>query len=116
MAKHDNPYVRIQTPDDLGYLVHTHRKSKQLTLETFSELSHVSMQFLSDFEQGKKTGEIGKILKALQTLGLEIVVQSYGVGPGRTNQNTLSEKAAPRASGCLQTKSSSTLLKSKSKR
>ena len=53
MAKHDNPYVRIQTPDDLGYLVHTHRKNKQLTLETFSELSHVSMQFLS--ASGQKT-------------------------------------------------------------
>ena len=116
MAERDIPYVRIQTPDDLGYLVRTHRKNKQLTLETFSELSHVSMQFLSDFEQGKKTGEIGKILKALQALGLEIVVQLRGVGPGHTDQNSLSEKAAPGASGCLQAKSSSTLLKSKSKR
>jgi len=92
------------------------RKNKQLTLETFSELSHLDMQFLSDFEQGKTTGEIGKILKALQTLGLEIVVQPSGVGPGHTDQNSLSEKAAPGASGCLQAKSSSTLLKSKSKR
>ncbi len=116
MAKHDIPYARIQTPDDLGYLVRTHRKNKQLTLETFSELSHLDMQFLSDFEQGKITGEIGKILKALQALGLEIVVQPSGVGPGHTDQNSLSEKAAPGASSCLQAKSSSTLLKSKSKR
>jgi hypothetical protein len=38
MAKHDNPYVRIQTPDDLGYLVRTHRKNKQLTLEARTQL------------------------------------------------------------------------------
>ena len=116
MAKHNIPYVRIQTPDDLGYLARTHRKNKRLALETLAELSHLDMQFLSDFEQGKNTSEIGKILKALQTLGLEIVVQPSGVGPGHTDQNSLSEKAAPRASGCLQAKSGSTLLKSKSKR
>ncbi len=116
MAKHNTPYVRIQTPDDPGYLVRTHRKNKQLTLETFSELSHLDMQFLSDFKQGKNTGEIGKILKALQTLEMAVVVQPSGIGPGRTDQNLLSEKAAPGASDCLQAKSSSTLLKSKSKR
>jgi len=113
MAKHDIACVRIQTPNDLGYLLRTHRKNKQLTLETFSELSHLNVQFLSNFEQGKNTGEIEKILKALQTPGLEIVVQPCGLKPGQT---TLSESAAPGASGCLQTKSSSTLLKSKSKR
>jgi len=59
MAKQDISYVRIQTPDDPGYLVRTHRNNKQLTLETFSELSQLNMQFLSDFEQGKNTGEIG---------------------------------------------------------
>ncbi|GMQ84258.1 MAG: hypothetical protein BMS9Abin06_1032 [Gammaproteobacteria bacterium] len=74
------------------------------------------MQFLSDFEQGKNTGEIGKILKALQTLGLEIVVQPCGLRPGQTVQSTLSGEAAPRASGCLKAKSSSTLLKNKSER
>jgi len=116
MAKHDIATVRIQAPNDLGYLVRTHRKNKQLTLETFAELSHLSVQFLSDFEQGKNTGEIEKILKALQTLGLEIVVQPCGARLGHTDQNSLSEKAAPGASGCLQPKSSSTLLKSKSKR
>ncbi|GMQ87476.1 MAG: hypothetical protein BMS9Abin08_0680 [Gammaproteobacteria bacterium] len=116
MAKQDISYIRIQTPDDLGYLVRTHRKNKQLTLETFSELSQLNIQFLSDFEQGKNTGEIGKILKALQTLGLEIVVQPCDLRPGQTVQSTLPEKAAPKASGCLKTKSDSTLLKSKSKR
>jgi len=38
----------------------------------------------------------------IQTLGLEIVVQPCGVRLGHTDQNSLSEKTAPSASGCLQ--------------
>jgi hypothetical protein len=33
------------------------------------------MRFLSEFERGKETAEIGKVLKALRTLGLEVIIQ-----------------------------------------
>ena len=55
-----------------------HRKNKGLTLETVSGLGNLSTRFLSDFERGKETAEIGKVLKTLRTLGLDIVVRPRG--------------------------------------
>lgn len=69
------PYGKIQTTAELGELVRAHRKSKHLTLETISGLGNLSTRFLSEFERGKETAEIGKVLKALRTLGLEVTVQ-----------------------------------------
>lgn len=80
MTKTDISYGVIQTAEELGRLTRTHRKSKHLTLETVSGLGNLSTRFLSEFERGKKTAEIGKVLKALRTLGLEIVIQPRGGG------------------------------------
>ena len=80
MAKNDISYGRIQSAEDLGQLVRAHRKGKGLTLETVSGLGNLSTRFLSEFERGKETAEIGKILKALRTLGLDVIVQPRG-GP-----------------------------------
>lgn len=85
MAQDDLPYGRIQTTAELGRLVRAHRKSRHLTLETVSGLGNLSMRFLSEFERGKATAEVGKVLKALRTLGLEIVIQPRGgPAPGST--------------------------------
>jgi len=78
MAKNDISYGRIQSVEDLGQLVRTHRKDKGLTLETVSGLGNLSTRFLSEFERGKETAEIGKILKTLRTLGLDVIVQPRG--------------------------------------
>ena len=51
------------------------RKQRKLTLETISGLGNLSTRFLSEFERGKETAEVGKVLKALRTLGLEVVIQ-----------------------------------------
>jgi len=75
MAKNNIAYGRISTTEDLGHLVRAHRKNKGLTLETASGLGNLSIRFLSEFERGKETAEIGKILKALRTLGLDVIVQ-----------------------------------------
>ena len=68
-------YGAVRSAEELGRLVRTHRKSRQLTLETISGLGNLSPRFLSEFERGKETAEIGKILKALRTLGLEVIIQ-----------------------------------------
>jgi len=81
-----NYYGQIQTADELGHLVRAHRKAKQLTLETVAGLGNVSIRFLSEFERGKETAEIGKILKALKTLGLEVIVQPRGVDTRNTQE------------------------------
>ncbi len=67
--------LRIETSEQLGRFARAHRKSRGLTLETASGLANVGPRFLSELERGKETAEIGKVLKALRTLGLEIVIR-----------------------------------------
>ena len=75
MNKSPAHYGCVNSADALGQLVRAHRKSRHLTLETVSGLGNLSTRFLSEFERGKETAEIGKVLKALRTLGLEVIVQ-----------------------------------------
>ncbi len=76
-------YGPIQTTEALGHLVRAYRKQRGLTLETVSGLGNLSARFLSEFERGKETAEIGKVLKALHTLGLEVIVRPRGQALGQ---------------------------------
>ncbi len=76
MAKSNFTKARVHSTADLGRLVRAYRKNKGLTLETVAGLGNLSIRFLSEFERGKDTAEIGKILKTLRTLGLEIHVRA----------------------------------------
>lgn len=78
MPQDEIPYGKIQTVDELGRLARAHRKQRRLTLETVSGLGNMSTRFLSEFERGKETAEIGKVLKALRTMGLEVIIQPRG--------------------------------------
>ena len=78
MTTQKTRYGAVRSAEELGRLVRAHRKNRQLTLETVSGLGNLSPRFLSEFERGKETAEIGKILKALRTLGLEVIIQPRG--------------------------------------
>lgn len=78
MVQDNITYGTILTAKELGQLVRAHRKRRALTLETVSGLGNLSTRFLSEFERGKETAEIGKVLKVLRTLGLEVIVQPRG--------------------------------------
>lgn len=78
MMQEDINYGAVQTAEELGRLARAHRKQRRLTLETISGLGNLSTRFLSEFERGKETAEIGKVLKALRTLGLEVIIQPRG--------------------------------------
>lgn len=84
MKDHPIDYGRIKSAEELGGLIRSHRKRKHLTIETVSGLGNFSPRFLSELERGKETAEIGKVLKALSTLGLEIIIQPRK--PRNTNQ------------------------------
>jgi len=91
MPQDDIAYGTVQTAEELGRLARAHRKQRRLTLETVSGLGNLSTRFLSEFERGKETAEIGKILKALRTLGLEVIIQPRGRSvqaghPGKTGK------------------------------
>ena len=68
-------YGRVQDTEDLGNLVRRHRKGCGLSLKTTGDLAGLGIRFLSEFERGKETAEIGKILKALKALGLDMIIR-----------------------------------------
>ena len=75
MKKQITQYGAIRSVEELGKLARAHRKNRRLTLETVAGLGNLSTRFLSEFERGKETAEIGKVLKALRTIGLEVIIQ-----------------------------------------
>ena len=75
MAKPTPHYGVVRSASELGRLARTHRQNRSLNLERVSGVGGFSMRFLSEFERGKETAELGKALAALATLGLEVVVK-----------------------------------------
>lgn len=80
MSKKSVHYGVVHTAGEIGTLARAHRKAQGVTIETVSGLGNVNPRFLSEFERGKETAELGKVLKALQTLGLEVIVRPRGSG------------------------------------
>lgn len=81
MADTSSEFQQVRTPGDLGQAVRRHRKTRRLTQDKVAGLTNVSIGFLSDFENGKPTAEIGKILGTLNTLGLDVYIAPRGLLP-----------------------------------
>ncbi len=84
MSNTEVPFGVVGSVEDMGKLARAHRKHRKLTLETVSGLSSLSIRFLSEFERGKETAEIGKVLQAFKILGLEVIIQPRGHPPYKT--------------------------------
>lgn len=91
MTEEEIIYGAVHTTEELGSLARVHRKRRRLTLETVAGLGNLSMRFLSEFERGKETAEIGKVLKALRTMGLEVIIQPRGRGTPQQRAKTHKE-------------------------
>jgi len=66
--------IQVKSTEELGEFVRAYRKDRGITQGKVSGLSNVSTKFLSEFERGKKTSEIGKILQVLNVLGIDVTV------------------------------------------
>ncbi len=84
------PYGLVRNAQDLGKVTRAHRKSRSISLETLGGLGNLGKRFLSEFERGKETAEIGKIFKALNTLGLEVTIQPR-VAQSNADSSTIAE-------------------------
>ena len=67
------------------------RKDKKLTLVTVANHCNVGVRFLSELENGKPTIEIGKALKVMQRLNIELTV----VPTGDVQKDTYKLSSAP---------------------
>ena len=76
-------------------MVRAHRKDRSLNLETVSAIGGFSMRFLSEFERGKATAELGKAMAALAALGLELVVEPRQMKPPPEESEGISNNVEP---------------------
>ena len=65
---------RMATAADIGMAVRKKRKEDGLTLADAAGLCGVGYRFMSDLENGKETVQVGKVLKVLNALGLEMTI------------------------------------------
>jgi HTH-type transcriptional regulator/antitoxin HipB len=61
-------------PQDLGRIVRETRKQLGVTQKDLALTSGTGLRFVIELEKGKPTCEIGKVLTAVQTLGIRITL------------------------------------------
>ncbi len=59
---------------DLGKAVRLRRRASQLKQNELAGLAGVGLRFISDLENGKPGLEIGRVVRVLTALGLELLV------------------------------------------
>ena len=64
---------------ELGAFVANERKRQGITQLQLSQAADVGRRFVVELENGKETIQIGKFLKVLDTLGIDLSL----TGPGR---------------------------------
>lgn len=62
----------------IGSIIRKQRKDKKLTLVELANHCNVGVRFLSELENGKPTIEIGKALKVMQRLNIELTLVPTG--------------------------------------
>ena len=65
---------KVATVADIGVAIRKKRKTDGLTLADAAGLCGVGYRFMSDLENGKETVQVGKVLKVLTSLGLEMTI------------------------------------------
>lgn len=64
------------TASDIGMAIRKKRKEDGLTLADTAALCGVGYRFMSDLENGKETVQVGKVLKVLTALGLDVTIEA----------------------------------------
>ena len=68
--------MKITDSISLGKAIRMRRKELKYTQSYISEVTGLSISFLSDLENGKPTAEIGKTILVINLLGLDINVEA----------------------------------------
>ncbi|MBL0710170.1 MAG: helix-turn-helix transcriptional regulator [Colwellia sp.] len=77
--------IKIKNIKQLGVIAKYIRKDQSLDQETTGLLSGNGLTFISQFENGKETVEIGRVFKVLEQLGIDVEVNL----PPNIAENTL---------------------------
>ncbi len=71
-------YGRVRSPQAIGQLARQERKRQGLTMDEIYSVAGLTTRFLSEFERGKTNASLGRVMDALQALGLEMLVLPRG--------------------------------------
>lgn len=86
---------RANNPRDLASIARGQRQRRKLTQTQVAHEVGVSRQWLSEFESGKPTAELGLVLRVLDYLGLEMIVSERAKRPeGRSPELDLDDLLA----------------------
>ncbi len=66
---------KVTTAADIGAAVRKKRKEDGLTLADAAALCGVGYRFMSDLENGKETVQVGKLLRVVTELGLDVCIE-----------------------------------------
>ncbi|MBP5564822.1 MAG: helix-turn-helix transcriptional regulator [Lachnospiraceae bacterium] len=70
--------MKINESKDFGTALKLRRKELGYTQSYISDVLGLSVSFISDLENGKKTAELGKAIRYANMLGLDIMIESRG--------------------------------------
>lgn len=70
--------MRIRTAIDIGLVIRDHRRKLGLDQRVLADRVGVSRQWIVEIEKGKPRAEIGLVLRTLETLGLDLIIDARG--------------------------------------
>lgn len=70
--------MNITDSRSLGQAIRDRRRELHYTQAYLSEFTGFSITFISDVERGKPTAEIGRIIRLVNILGMDISVEKRG--------------------------------------
>ncbi len=74
MSHESTPSLIIRSPEEIGAVVRARRETLRLGLRQAAPAAGVGPRFLSEFERGKPSVELGKVIATLHALGLQLSV------------------------------------------
>ncbi len=74
-------YGKVTTAEDIGRIIRTKRKETGARQDMAAGMSEVGTKFLSQLENGKETAELGKTLRVLRKLGLNVYIYPRSADP-----------------------------------
>ena len=70
--------MNITDPKNFGKAIRNRRRQLHYTQADIAAHSGLSISFLSDLENGKPTAELGKALRVVQLLGMDLCLEIRG--------------------------------------
>ena len=66
----------IRDTAELGQKVRELRRAQKITQTQLAGLANTGIRFISDLENGKETCHIGKVLRVIETLGVDMFIRN----------------------------------------